>query len=142
MKLELSPPLPAMPSEALREALADFDSILRTPGYAVGMDWWMSPASAETGLCKVCLAGAVMAKRCGTSRYLHPPQFETGTYKKFLFLNAIRQGQIWVALHYLETDSSEFGLPDTLPIPPYETDPEGWRKRMGEFVDLLQGAGL
>lgn len=140
MELELNPPLPDKPSEILREALADFDIIAQTPGYAIEMGWWLTPASRSGGLCEVCLAGAVMARRYGADEYLSSADFAPVVDRKFLFLNAIRQGLFRTALAYLHADSAD--LPITREIPEYDYDPAGWRKRMDEFVDLLQEAGL
>lgn len=52
--------LPGSLPALMRVATADLLSCVRTPGYSVDMGRWYVPAS---GVCTVCLAGSVIAKR-------------------------------------------------------------------------------
>ena len=60
--------LPRKPSDLLALALNDLRKVEKSKKYRVGMYVWHRPALDSTP-CEVCMAGAVMAKTLGVSRY-------------------------------------------------------------------------
>lgn len=61
------PDPPSKPSELIRLALRDLRAVERSKKYTVDMGSWHEP-NEDTGVCHVCLAGAVMARSLKAGR--------------------------------------------------------------------------
>lgn len=94
--------LPNKPSELILVALADLEAVEQDGRYHVEMMFWHEP-SYSTGLCEVCLAGAVMARSLGTdsSTFAIPRSFDTKTSTKLEVLNDFCQGIIKASIENL-----------------------------------------
>lgn len=133
-----------IPSEFLLEALGEFEKVEQTPGFTVEMGWWLTPASESlSGTCEVCLAGAVIAARCGIEEGRTAYDFEEGIANKLLAIDAFRKGFIREALRsILGINPSTYDLPYSIEVPHYHADRELWWEKMRELVVLLKEAGL
>lgn len=92
--------LPEKPSALLRVALADMKLCEADPKFSIDMNVWFAP---ENQICKVCLAGSVMAQTLKTeiSEFLCPTDFEYDYTKSLMGLNQLRTGQIASAMKFL-----------------------------------------
>jgi hypothetical protein len=136
--------LPNKPSKLIRAALEDLAACEADPRYKVTMKaCWHTPVD---GKCKVCLAGAVMAKRLyapsdrdiTTLNYAYDPH----TRKRLLALDDFRSGNIRAGLNHCLIPV-EFKFPDRLPIPDYNKKrPHIFHTAMSALADLLEVNGL
>ena len=138
----MSTTLPTTPSALLRTAMADLKSVEADPRYYVNMGVWheMSP---RTGLCHVCLAGAVMAKSLNFSptEDIQPAGFNDTVYAQLHALNALRLGEINFALHHLDIEPPK-ALPVRIGVSSYEQNRLQFHADMEALATLLQEHGL
>lgn len=104
--------LPKKPSQLIRLALKDLETVEKMPGtYTVDMSIWHTPFRFTSGLCHVCLAGAVISQTLGgdPADYLEPSRFvrrglfglSTKTYDRLMALDSFRRGAIQEGLRAL-----------------------------------------
>lgn len=98
--LRLEPLLPVEPSELLRLAAKDLRAVARNPRYLVDMRGWHIPVVRKSGnqvrpLCKVCLAGAVIAGtlKARPNTLTEPSQFKPATMSLLVALDSARRGE-------------------------------------------------
>jgi hypothetical protein len=127
------------PSELLELAMNDLEKCEADPRYEISMESWHDPNGE---ICKVCLAGAVMAQTCGLPINMVSSglakdvgeDWEKGTDA----LNAFRMGKINLALRYIGyggdwTDRD---------IVSYHDDKDKFKKQMRQLVKDLKEAEL
>lgn len=85
--------LPGKLSDLITLAYDDAKKIVKTPGYILDMGKWHS---SITGVCRVCLAGAVMSNTLGVNRDVTTTQNDMGDYAlKLAALDKFRK--LWLA---------------------------------------------
>ena len=124
--METEDTLPDTPSDLILAALGDFVSLLTEPGYAVDMDIWHQPTTNvfDPGdeICKVCFAGAVMAKRLEVGEYKQPDplHFSDKISNKLFALDCFRRGYAHSGLRCLGCLENPGKVPYyKYPIPEY-----------------------
>lgn len=149
--------LPDKPSALIRVALDDLGVIENSPEYRVDMRVWHYPVEDNegefTGVCEVCLAGAVMARLSGFNPALdltpHPAcGYSLDLTNKLLALDWFRAGQIDEGLlrmgrtdhdeafvHYLFQEVCDGGWTR------YESDRDAWFEQMNRLADVLERTG-
>lgn len=156
-------PLPNTLSGMIRIALKDEDKVFKSSKYYIDMSEWHSPPGygpyVSTEVCRVCLAGAVMAGTLGLdrTRYETPHSLLSDCESDRLSsLDSVRTGDVFAALTH---GSFGVGLHDSLVIgneikktigkpPIYRSQritPEkrrGWRKWMFSCARELEARGL
>lgn len=82
--------LPNSPEAAIHISLADFLTVLHTPGYTINMGSY----HATNGACKVCLAGASMARVINDPSVEAVPQdlFNDVQTQRLRFIDSIARG--------------------------------------------------
>lgn len=104
------PTLPDEPSDLIRVSIRDMIEVKKDPKYIIDMGVYHEPSS-ELGIdheplvrvCRVCLAGSVIAKTFNFSKYRvsGPVHFDYLTKRKLQALDQFRQGNIWSAFEFL-----------------------------------------
>ena len=91
-----------LPSNLLLAALNDLARCEGDPRYSVDMNDWHLPDFA-TGICSVCLGGAVMAKSLNVLRtgFYGPFDFYSRITRPLRALDMFRQGRIVDGVRYL-----------------------------------------
>ncbi len=126
-------------SELIRLALADLVKVEKDPRYEVYMGLWHIP----NGTCKVCMAGAVMAKTVGIDYVVNNGSVGGEEYwHQYAALNDIRLGDIDDALHWSGERAAGYGLPYAVEVTCYETNRLQWRKDMFKIARMLEKEGL
>lgn len=129
--------LPSRPSELLRTALEELENVERDPNFRVDMDWWWWRRDLD--FCKVCLAGAVMARvQTSLDDFSSPEDFDDITEVRLRAIDNMRRGEVDLALLRLGYASS--GLDRT--ITSYAADPSGFKSDMQDLVQTLRSIGL
>ena len=134
------------PSELIRHALTDLEKCERE-GYWIDMSVW-HVGSENEDMCRVCLAGAVMAQTMGGSRkedinpllLLDDGRIDEASYNALIALDAFVSGQVEsgaAAMKICEDD-----LPEGRHVPRYEDDPEKFKEAMFELVGELERCGV
>jgi hypothetical protein len=131
--------LPNKPSDLIEVALQDLERVEKDPRYVVDMYKWHSP----NGLCKVCLAGAVMSRVVEPTKWTTPSElFDATTADKLKALDEFRTGSIRDAL----IAYFSFDIPDDIPkmvdVPLYKDDRDGFFEAMRGIVKLLRKYSL
>lgn len=92
--------LPDKLSKLILLALADLEMVEKNPLYRIEMTKWHQ---SNGDLCKVCFAGAVMARslKCSPQESFNETDFDIDTTIKLQALNEIRVGHIGIALNML-----------------------------------------
>lgn len=104
--IKLINPLSDHPTEMWLQAIADFEAILKTPGYKINMDYWYFPSEDE--VCVVCMAGASMAKRTGgLARQATPNDYSEQDRRKLCSIDEIREGHFKYAIDWLNLPKKE-----------------------------------
>lgn len=136
--------LPDKPSELIRLAIADLEKIEADSKYKVDMSEWHYPISG-TRQCCACFAGAVMAGQldCNAGLDYQPQDFVDSIYCKLKALDALRSGEVIIAMNML-------GLPE--PIDPdfptyheichYEDSSLGFKNDLLELATELERYSL
>ena len=104
--------LPTKPSELIRLALADLRACERDDRYVVDMGDWHRPSMDDREVCRVCLAGAVLAQTLGLPREHAISTEDLAGYGSsvqgaLLALDFFRRGEIANGLDWLHHDQSE-----------------------------------
>ena len=106
--------LPSLPSALIRLALNDLLACERDSRYAVDMDDWHWPTTDDRGrkVCRVCLAGAVMAQTLGLPNDLAIDDDDLAGYGcdvqgPLLALDCFRLGRIGSGLRWMNFDLSD-----------------------------------
>lgn len=142
------------PSEAIAQALADFEWVEKSRKFKVDMDVWYEP----NGVCSVCLGGSVLARhhQKKTNKYAEAikpcvitphnlsgiPYDERGKIK---CMNYVRRGKWdhfayhWPAYKYQLADLDKCELPE---ITPYEEDPDQFKLDVRKAIAHFQAEGL
>jgi hypothetical protein len=147
MKTKLRSKLPKKPSKLIRLALRDLEKTEVDSNYCVYMPVWHQP-DGRSGVCYVCFAGAVMAKR-----FKLPPDIDVSpasiTRLGFTFedryrlqaLNLFRTGSVAEALATLGLERPA-RLRAGYNIADYDFDPKKFHKQMHKLADRLEKHGL
>lgn len=153
--------LPDKVSMLIRVALEDEQKAFNNPDkYEVNMDeeWYLT----EGGVCKLCLAGAVMEFSLPAMENdpMYPSNYDRDTAAKLHLLDGLRSGYIsgewtgmkfasavgYVNIDYHKVDSSgEFTqreLDRKVAITPYEDNRIEWQKDMLTLADRFEKIGL
>ena len=136
----MSTMLPDKPSSLIRIALADLKRIEKDPRYRVDMTQWHTPTG---GLCRVCLAGSVIAKtlQSDSLKYVTANYYSQRERLKFYALNEFRLGNIQGGLIHMGIDIP-YKLLYGVPICEYSRDPEQFHRDMAELANLLEENSL
>lgn len=133
--------LPDKPSELIRVALRDLRRVEDNPNYKVDMMVWHMPDKND-GICRVCLAGAVMAGLgASPDEILNPYGYPARTVQKLCALNRFRQGRIDHGLNAMHIPTYEWYPSDRL-VTPYDRDPEEFQLQLTLMADELEKVGL
>lgn len=132
-------------STAMRLALNDLAKVAKDKRYVIDMKSWHTPYLHDRK-CRVCFAGAVMAKTCGFNPERDFYLFESidkGWDRIFDALDSISVGRVHVALYEMgrNIDKIYDNNPDFIDNPsviPYQVDPKQWRKDMWKIVKKLE----
>lgn len=139
------PNLPDVPSALIRLALDDLEAVERDDKYAVNLNLWHYP-NVETGICMVCLAGAVMAKTIGLwpSHDVGPRAFvnRKDIEAKLRALDWFRMGSIEGGLTSMGLDVPEDCLKPECIIPEYKANPALFKAAMRAMATDLENVGL
>lgn len=97
METDYEPQLPAVVSELIELALNDLELVEEDERYVVNMERWHEPEL--TGVCAVCLAGAVMASTLNTApdKASTPHHYCAEDSRRLLALDYVRTAN-WSAL--------------------------------------------
>lgn len=140
--------LPDLPSELLLVALTDLEWIETHPesGYRVDMGQWHTAGVDGYSGCRVCFAGAVMARRLDAPMHTsYPGEFDDDTARKLSALDLFRKGAISVGLYRLGLDDTALATTYATyaaEFPDYHIDRDGWWTQMLGLVGILQAEGL
>lgn len=136
--------LPDLPSELIESAMGDLERVENDARYVIDMTKWHEP-NQRTGLCSVCLAGAVMSRKFGPNSEvlmfgLDGETFDNSTLAKLLALDYFRNGSVAAGLVTM-------GFEDNVSqarrkVTPYETNPVYFREDMRDLVKYLRNHGL
>lgn len=147
-------PLPDKPSEIVEIALHDLEVCENSPAYEIDMSRWYD-TTIEEGVCRVCLAGAVLASRMVQGELI--PRQITNLYSigigdkeasKYDFLDRVRlmdelflSGKNWVFYPnpmLLESMTQFFAQE---PPVRYEDNPQAFKMRLRYFIKHLKADG-
>lgn len=134
--------LPAKPSSLIELALKDLALVEKDPKYRVNMYGWHSGSIGHSGVCDVCLAGAVMAKTLKVRRITdrNPDGFkDQRTSSRLKALNMFRIGFVDFAFHRLSKKNK--GVKDRQ-IVQYDTNKILFKNQMNELIKDLKAVGL
>lgn len=141
MKTKTTTTLPDKPSELIRIALKDLRKCEKDPRYKVDMDFWHAP----NGKCKVCFAGAVMAKRLGVPINVSIDSNMTESQPEYLKLLALDYARLGWARDMATTMGCQFDrtlIPGKVDLVPYENNPAAFKRGMRAMADLMESHGL
>jgi hypothetical protein len=154
-----APKLPNTLHGLLRVALADLKKTIADPRYVVNMGAWHDGTDGAFYLepkCEVCMAGAVMAQRCGVppTEDARPTHFLSSLTGKFLAINSLREGFVLEALvalrgvsgwHELTSEDRAKAAPFASlegKIPEFTKDQKGFFDALTELQLKLKKANL
>jgi len=134
--------LPDTLSGLIRLALDDLHKCEKDDKYRIYMEDWHVPK--ESGVCDVCLAGAVMAKTLNVPIDCHIKPFElkVNVNKQLTIINDLRSGQVSDALREINPENRNPTEKYDREIEQYEDNPELFHKQMNQLADDLEKAGL
>lgn len=123
--------LPNKLSALLRMAVEDAHVIEQTPGYQLNMHRWHAPD--PSGICQVCMAGAVIARKAivPKSEHFHP-EYDTTLGRKLAAINQMRAGNMFTAFQYLSGGGS---------LPSLSIQQEDALQSAGIRIDYMPGIG-
>ena len=131
------------PSELIRTAVTDLAECELDPQYLIDMDVWHSPSVCLYGECRVCLAGAVMAKTLNAPSNCSFSPYHTDL-RSSNALNAIdsfREGEIDSALLWLGLDIRVIGIDEWREMPRYDEQPAIFKIAMYALAYDLEKVG-
>lgn len=135
------PKLPDTPSALIRLALLDLEKCEKSKRYEVNMGEWHTP----NGVCKVCLAGSVMAQtmHCSPQKLLVPNSefFDRDTYTKLSALNEFRTGSIEFGFYDIGIDKPD-SIPNDMDVADYHLGPTRFKRDMRKLATMLAKEGL
>ena len=165
--------LPKTPSALIRLALADLRACEADDRYEVDMDEWHGPATDDRGkeVCKVSLAGAVMAQTLGLPReqFIYCADLDLARYGRRVqdglhALDCFQSGLLKEGLRRLKQDIAEIPTHEEYekygwvtgydPTDPAEweqfawgseyeeSDPDKFHSQMNELADYFESQGL
>lgn len=102
--------LPDKPSELLKVALADYFLVKADPRYTIDLDNWHNPQ--ESGQCKVCLAGSVMAKsfNLDINEPTSPHYLDISIGDKLFAIDEFKNGNLREALNFLNVNNENLEI--------------------------------
>lgn len=94
--------LPDKLSDLLELAVTDAEAIEKTPGYVLDMNEWHKP----NGNCRVCMAGAVIARTLGVAPTLeaNPNNMEDPRQGQLFAIDSMRTGDFCQAARDIDVD--------------------------------------
>jgi hypothetical protein len=108
--------LPKKLSELIRLALTDLRKVERNKNYKVDMNTWHTP----NGVCRVCLAGAVMAGTLGADpTTVAAPSYYGRDSGKLAALDEVRCGYLEDAIRAFTGKPAAQNVPFHKPMPEY-----------------------
>lgn len=144
MVISTSVSLPSKPSELIRLALDDLAACELDPKYGVSMsDWHRSEWLAGIQTCKVCMAGAVMAKtlKAPWAEVLTPTSYTNqDTINKLNAINQFRCGDIDTGFAYMQIER-ENTVPRYMKVTSYYDGSEQFRIDVGNIATMLEKHG-
>lgn len=134
------PKLSDVPSEALAQALSDLELVEQDEEYVVDMYSWHEPNS---GGCKVCLAGAVLAKTVKVPINVKiSPNFFMNTASrmsgKLYAMDSFARGDVSGGLSHFGIESKNDVF---FPVPTYESNPDGFKSVIKSIIKKLKEIG-
>lgn len=138
--------LPDKLSNLLELALADLAKVEADKRYVVNMDLWHIPTyggDIYPALCRVCLAGAVIAGSLGGNirKHLVPYNFDEKTKSKLFAIDCLRSGMIDTAIYYMKQKRPK-SMPNNIKVADYKSSPLQWLSNMLFIIALLREHGL
>jgi hypothetical protein len=133
--------LPDHPGDLIRLAVLDLvETASDTKHFKIDMGVWFWPDIAS-GVCEVCMAGAVMAQTLHANRrYSYRPwQYKDDTERKLRALDNFRCGNIALGYHVLFRDQPE-SLPSREDVTPWSTDPDLFLSDMLDLASMIDDA--
>jgi hypothetical protein len=135
-------------SEALELALTDLAKAEASPLHRVDMNQWHRGISDEDDVCRVCLAGSVMAFSLGANpKDTMAPHFRGDGWSPILLaLNELRGGFVGTARvmwpeGFKPTDPQLHPSDLSCEVVPYAADPVLFRRQLEQLVADLRKAG-
>ena len=135
--------LPDKPSQLLRRALRDLETVEKSPHYRIQMDNWHRPAYG--GVCEVCLAGSVIANSLEWDRkervipnMSDPEPLDEFLTKKIYAIDSFRCGDIREALQRLGGDYDRWA---DIEVHDYHDNPDLFKRDMRNIARLLEANG-
>lgn len=128
-----------IPSIAIRQALADLAKCEADPKYRIYMRAWHDP---KDGVCLVCLAGSVLAKRFGISPREHIDVARgcvVPSRNMLMSLDDFRMGYMRIALMRLKRELGD--LPEYINIKSYHSDKVAFYRDMHALTNDLEQHG-
>ena len=140
MKLEQTGPLAPIdePWTLIRDAISDLNLQEKLKSIRIDMNNWHFYEDRE---CRQCLAGCVMSRRLGadTTQDICPDDFSSDDERRLQALDLFRCGEVRSAYYQLLLDLP-YPMPDSVAIPMYGDDPDGFKFEMLALADLLEKA--
>lgn len=124
----------------IRLAIGDLEKCEKDERYEICMGVWHS----ANGVCKVCLAGAVMAQTLGAphDQCAYPDSRKFDEFKRQLdALDFLRCGEVHVAALELNQDTPR-GITENRTVPRYADDPAAFKSAMLALADDIEAAQL
>lgn len=144
--------LPNVPSRLIKLALQDLQKCEGDPRYMVDMQHWHARLQTQRArggphavVCRVCLAGAVMAQT------LEFPVAETAVpgdtcwSSMLMALDAFRGGDLTLGLHHLGLSTrawEQAGYDLYIAMPNYGLAPDEFKAAMLEIANKMEALGL
>lgn len=133
-------PLPDNPSKLIRLAIHDLTLCEKSSKYRIHMGTWHSIGSG--GVCRVCLAGAVMAKSLKIPIEKTIGAFELDerdTKLKIIALDDLRTGDVCCVNWWREVP---INLPEDREIVEYSEDPKLFKEQMLQLASDFEAMEL
>lgn len=136
--------LPDLPSALMQLAVDDLRKAENSQDYYIDMGEWHTPRvkAYNKVVCKICMAGAVMAMSMGVSidKDLVPSNFTDEEDHKLMAINAFRQG-------FMQTGCQHMGLDwpveeRYMPATPYGNSRELFYRQMDDIIAKLKSRGM
>jgi hypothetical protein len=138
-------PLPDKLSDLIQMALGDLMKVEQNGNYEIDMNSWHMPR--PNNLCRVCMAGAVLARFLKPDEYCSSPEgmFDRDTLLKLLAIDLVRVGCLRTAAACLGRTYD--GHVDLIALPNrqhprYEIDPAAFRNSISNSIIILRNAGF
>ena len=134
--------LPDTLSGLIRVALVDLCKCEKDDKYDIFMEDWHTPQ--DSGICEVCLAGAVMAQTLDIpiENESFPSEFGFQIQQGLHALNSIKRGHVSDIIMSLNPENRNPTKVYNRDIVEYENDSELFHKQMNQLADDLEKAGM